>query len=76
MMQYCNGLIGKHFKTLMQSTAFHVQDIITPDQLTLVIAMGELGPILWVPEIDNMETYLVCITSHINFLSHVNILTG
>lgn len=60
MMQYRNGLIGKHFKTIMQTTAFHVQDIVSPDQFTLVKAMGELGPILWVSEIDNMESYLVC----------------
>ncbi|KAJ6541283.1 hypothetical protein B0H10DRAFT_2392153 [Mycena sp. CBHHK59/15] len=44
MMQYRNGLIGKHFKTLMQTMLFHVQDIVTPDQFTLVRALGQLGP--------------------------------
>ncbi|KAJ7144866.1 hypothetical protein C8R43DRAFT_891028 [Mycena crocata] len=58
MMQYRNGLIGKHFKTLMQTMVFHVQDIVTPAQFALVRALGELGPLLWIPVIDNMSTYL------------------
>ncbi|KAJ6559708.1 hypothetical protein B0H19DRAFT_944520 [Mycena capillaripes] len=58
MMQYRNGLIGKHFKTLMQTMIFHIHDIVTPDQFTLVRALGELGPLLWIPVIDNMEQYL------------------
>ncbi|KAJ6551095.1 hypothetical protein B0H10DRAFT_2169864 [Mycena sp. CBHHK59/15] len=44
MMQYRNGLIGKHFKTLMQTMIFHIHDL--------------LGPILWMPVIDNLEEYL------------------
>ncbi|KAJ7504028.1 hypothetical protein B0H11DRAFT_1692410, partial [Mycena galericulata] len=59
MMQYRNGLIGKHFKTLMQTMIFHIHDIVTPDQFTLVRALGELGPLLWLPVIDNMDEYLV-----------------
>ncbi|KAJ7887199.1 hypothetical protein B0H13DRAFT_1627546 [Mycena leptocephala] len=58
MMQYRNGLIGKHFKTLMQTMIFHIHDLVTPDQFALVRALGELGPILWMPVIDNMEEYL------------------
>ncbi|KAJ7261648.1 hypothetical protein C8J57DRAFT_1450891 [Mycena rebaudengoi] len=58
MMQYRNVLIGKHFKTLMQTMIFHVHDIVTPDQFTLVQALGELGPILWMPVIDDMDQYL------------------
>ncbi|KAJ7215182.1 hypothetical protein C8J57DRAFT_1600480 [Mycena rebaudengoi] len=58
MMQYCNGLIGKHFKTLMQTMIFHIHNIVTPEQFTLVRALGELGPVLWTPVIENMEEYL------------------
>ncbi|KAK7463484.1 hypothetical protein VKT23_006832 [Stygiomarasmius scandens] len=58
MMQYRNGLIGKHFKTLMQTAVFHVQDIVTENQFTLIKAIGELGALLWVAEIDDLEQYL------------------
>ncbi|KAJ7467958.1 hypothetical protein FB451DRAFT_1020806 [Mycena latifolia] len=58
MMQYRNGLIGKHFKTLMQTMIFHIHDLVTLDQFVLVRALGEIGPILWMPVISNMEDYL------------------
>ncbi|KAJ7880214.1 hypothetical protein B0H13DRAFT_1630427, partial [Mycena leptocephala] len=58
MMQYRKGLIGKHFKTLMQTMIFHIDDIVTPDQFTLARALGELGPLLWLLVIDNMDKYL------------------
>ena len=60
MMQYRNGLIGKHFKTLMQTMIFHVHGIVSDEQFTLIKAMGSLGALLWVPQIDNMDEYLVC----------------
>ncbi|KAJ7108898.1 hypothetical protein C8R43DRAFT_1139825 [Mycena crocata] len=58
MMQYRNRLIGKHFKTLMQTMIFHIEDIVTPDQFTLVRALGELGALLWISVIDDMDEYL------------------
>ena len=59
MMQYRNGLIGKHFKTLMQTMVFHVYEIVSADQFTLIKAIGSLGALLWVHEIGNMNSYLV-----------------
>ncbi|KAJ7852374.1 hypothetical protein B0H14DRAFT_3658548 [Mycena olivaceomarginata] len=35
MIQYKNNLIGKHFKTLMQTLAFHIHSICTPEQFAL-----------------------------------------
>ncbi|KAJ6621713.1 hypothetical protein B0H10DRAFT_2215060 [Mycena sp. CBHHK59/15] len=40
------------------TTIFHIHDIVTPNQFTLVRALGELGPILWTAVIDDMEEYL------------------
>ena len=59
MMQYHNALIGKHFKTLMQTLLFHIHDITSPSQFALVKAVAELGALLWVHEIDDMKQYLV-----------------
>ena len=64
MMQYRNGLIGKHFKTLMQTMVFHVHDIVSPDQFTLIKAIGSLGALLWIPEIEDMNDYLVLMISN------------
>ncbi|KAJ7192259.1 hypothetical protein GGX14DRAFT_537765 [Mycena pura] len=58
MIQYRNNLIGKHFKTLTQTLTFHVHKICNPEQFVLIKAAGDLGPRLWVPEIDNMDKYI------------------
>ncbi|KAK7012711.1 hypothetical protein R3P38DRAFT_3324066 [Favolaschia claudopus] len=58
MMQYRKNLIGKHFKTLMQVLTFHVHEMASPDEFSLIKAAGELGARLWVPEIDDMDQYL------------------
>ncbi|KAI0701550.1 hypothetical protein C8T65DRAFT_579563 [Cerioporus squamosus] len=61
MVQYRNNLVGKHFKTIAQTLAFKIHGIATPQQRTLVRTMGELSAILWVTEIADMKTHLVCI---------------
>ncbi|KAH6905394.1 hypothetical protein BKA70DRAFT_1387014 [Coprinopsis sp. MPI-PUGE-AT-0042] len=58
MMQYRNNLIGKNFKTIMQTMVFHMHGIATPLQFELVRAVGELGALIWITEIDDMEQYL------------------
>ncbi|KAF9062502.1 hypothetical protein BDP27DRAFT_1385124 [Rhodocollybia butyracea] len=63
MMQYSNNLIGKHFKTLMQTMAFHVQDMVTPAVFELIKSVGELGAMLWVHEIVHSTQILwACIS--------------
>jgi hypothetical protein len=59
IMQYRNGLIGKHFKMLMQTMVFHVHDLVSDEQFMLIKAIGLLGALLWVPEIEDMDGYLV-----------------
>lgn len=59
MMQYRNNLIGKHFKTLMQTCVFHIQDLVSDKQFVLIRALGELAPVLWASSIDVMDQYLV-----------------
>ncbi|KAH8112205.1 hypothetical protein DFH11DRAFT_1545899 [Phellopilus nigrolimitatus] len=59
MMQYRNGLIGKHFKILMQTMVFHLHGLTTPAQFQLAKATGELSAMLWYHEIKDMKQYLV-----------------
>ncbi|KAJ6612631.1 hypothetical protein B0H10DRAFT_2279214 [Mycena sp. CBHHK59/15] len=63
MMQYRNGLIGKHFKTLMQTMVFHVHDLVSPELFALVKAVSHLGALLWVHKIDDMAQYCSDLTT-------------
>ncbi|KAJ7691617.1 hypothetical protein B0H17DRAFT_1159782 [Mycena rosella] len=63
MMQYKNGLIGKHFKTLMQTMVFHMHGLVSPEVFTLVKAVSALGSVLWVHEIDDMKEYTEHLTT-------------
>lgn len=64
LLQYKNSLIGKHFKTLQQVGVFHLDSsLVSPMMFDLWKANGELGAYLWMPEIDDLEQYLVRILS-------------
>ncbi|KAF7311880.1 hypothetical protein MIND_00198900 [Mycena indigotica] len=57
-IQYRNNLIGKDYKAIMQALVFHIHGICTPEQFQLVKATADLGAWVWVPEIDDMPTYI------------------
>ncbi|KAJ7182641.1 hypothetical protein C8R43DRAFT_1083606 [Mycena crocata] len=58
IVKYKNSLIGKHFKMLQQLGVFSMHDLCSPLLFDLWKATGELGALLWFPQINNMDQYL------------------
>ena len=59
MINYANNLIGRQLKILMQLCVFVVYDLVPPLLYEIWKAIGSLGALLWVPEIDDMDIYCV-----------------
>lgn len=64
VVQYKNNLIGKHFKTLMQTVSFHAHHIASEKLHDVMCSVGELGALLWFTEINDLEVYLVRLPIH------------
>ena len=58
-MKYGNSLIGRHFRTLVQTAAFALNGLIDAKQLDMWKAVGELSGLVWFPSIIDREVYLV-----------------
>lgn len=61
--RYKGSLIGKHFKSLAQLMPFAIYDLVPRHLLQAWNAIGELVVQLWHTEIDDIEKYLVRMTS-------------
>ncbi|KAF8906087.1 hypothetical protein CPB85DRAFT_1181307, partial [Mucidula mucida] len=58
IMQYAGSLIQRQFKTLVQTSIFHIRDLVTDKQFAIWRAVGELSALLWVPVIHDFKEYI------------------
>jgi len=67
IMQYANSLIGRQLKIIVQTMVFHCSDLLSPDVFLLWKAIGELTALLWLPMVDEMETFIVSLELYLFF---------
>lgn len=60
--RYKGGLIGKHFKSLVQVMPFIIHDLILQTVIDGWTTLGELVVLLWHTKIDHIEVYLAWLT--------------
>lgn len=65
MCQYRGGLIGKHFKTILQIMVFTVYDLVPREVLDAWLVLGRLTVLLWHTEIDDLEVYMVSLIIYV-----------
>ncbi|OJD09947.1 hypothetical protein ACJ73_10004 [Blastomyces percursus] len=58
IIKYGKSLVGRHYKTLIQTAGFHLQDLISESNFTLWKATARLASLVWFSEINDMDLYL------------------
>lgn len=60
LVQYPGSLTGRDFRTIAQAAPFVIYDLVSPDCLATWVSLSKLIPLIWQPEIENIDSYVVC----------------
>ncbi|KAH8920278.1 hypothetical protein BT69DRAFT_1223123, partial [Atractiella rhizophila] len=61
LVDYAHSLVGKGFKLLMQGALFTLDGVLDNEFLSIWVALGRLGSLVWRPKVTSKDTYLVCL---------------
>lgn len=64
LVQYAGSLVGRDFRAIAQAAPFVLYDLVPKECYDTWIALSNLMPLVWQPEIDDIDCYLVCVLVH------------
>lgn len=62
IIQYRNSLIGRQFKSIVQTIVFTLHGVVDDSLRDMWVAAGHMTSLLWFPEIEDMDRYSVRLT--------------
>lgn len=59
LVQYCGSLTGRDFRAIAQVAPFVAYDLVSKDCFETWVALSKLIPLIWQPEIEDIDTHCV-----------------
>ncbi|KAK0231396.1 hypothetical protein IW262DRAFT_1256426, partial [Armillaria fumosa] len=76
LVTYCGSLTGQDFWVIAQVVPFVLRDFVQDDCYQTWVTLSKLVPLIWQPEIDNIDAYVVLLQKEIDcFLQCVAVWT-
>ncbi|KAJ6503838.1 hypothetical protein C8R45DRAFT_894926 [Mycena sanguinolenta] len=66
LVQYSGSLTGRDFRSIAQVAPFVVYDLVSADCFATWQSLSKLVPLIWVPEIEDLESHIALLTDEIN----------
>ncbi|PBK72224.1 hypothetical protein ARMSODRAFT_853501, partial [Armillaria solidipes] len=66
LMTYCGSLTGRDFWAIAQVAPFVLQDFVQDDCYQTWVALSKLVPLIWQPEIEDIDAYVVLLQKEID----------
>jgi len=72
LVQYSGSLTGHDFCALAQAVPFVAYDMVPKDCLETWVSLSKMIPLIWQPEIDDINAHCVCFCNFSKFvLTHI-----
>jgi len=66
LVQYAGSLTGRDFRAIAQAAPFVLYDLVSQDCFSTWVALSKLIPLIWQPEIRDVESHLDLLEKEIN----------
>ena len=73
LVRYAGSLVGRDFRAIAQAAPFVLYDLVPNQCYETWVSLSNLIPLVWQPEIEDVDVHLVRFISRIRFLSYLKL---